>query len=59
MSSIRSEDIEEVTISIQSIIEEFVDCGVRSYPRLWANGWEAGTRIDVLSSLSDEGPLNG
>ena len=55
MSSIRSEDIEEVTISIQSIIEEFVDC-VRSYPRLWANGWEAGTRIDVLSSLSDEGP---
>ena len=55
MSSIRSEDIEEVTITIQSIIEEFVDC-VRSYPRLWANGWEAGTRIDVLSSLSDEGP---
>ena len=55
MSSIRSEDIEEVTISIQSIIEEFVDC-VRSYPRLWADGWEAGTRIDVLSSLSDEGP---
>ena len=55
MSSIRSEDIEEVTISIQSIIEEFVDC-VRSYPRLWANGWEAGTRIDVLSSLTDEGP---
>ena len=55
MSSIRSEDIEEVTITIQSIIEEFVDC-VRSYPRLWADGWEAGTRIDVLSSLSDEGP---
>ena len=55
MSSIRSEDIEEVTITIQSIIEEFVDC-VRSYPRLWANGWEAGTRIDVLSSLTDEGP---
>ena len=21
-----------------------------------ADGWEAGTRIDVLSSLSDEGP---
>ena len=58
MSSIRSEDIEEVTITIQSIIEEFVDC-VRSYPRLWANGWEAGTRIDVLSSLTDEGPPTG
>jgi len=55
MSSIRSEDIEEVTITIQSIIEEFIDC-VRSYPKLWADGWEAGTRIDVLSSLSDEGP---
>ncbi len=55
MTSIRTEDIEEVTICMQSIIEDFVDC-VRSYPRLAPNGWEAGTRIHVLSLLSDSGP---
>ena len=55
MTSIRAEDIEEVTNTIQSIIEDYVDC-VRSYPGLFPNGWEVGTRIHVLSLLSDEGP---
>ena len=55
MSSIRAEDIEEVTISIHSIIEDFVDC-VRSYPGLAPNGWDVGTRIHALSLLSDDGP---
>ena len=55
MSSIRTEDIEEVTIGIHSIIDDYVDC-VRSYSGLAPKGWEAGTRIHILSTLSDEGP---
>ncbi len=55
MSSVRTEDIEEVTDSIHSIIEDFVDCA-RSYPRLSSGKWGSGTRIHVLSTLSDEGP---
>ena len=55
MSSVRTEDIEEVTVCIHSIIEDFVDCA-RSYPRLSSGKWESETRIHVLSTLSDEGP---
>ena len=60
MSSIRTEDIDEVVSNFQSIIEDFVDATRTNLAGLTPGGkWDQGTRIDVLAALSDSGPPTG
>jgi hypothetical protein len=60
MSSIRPEDIDEVVTNFHSIIEDFVDATRTNLAGLTPRGqWEQGTRIDVLATLSDQGPPTG
>jgi len=60
MSSIRTEDIDEVVSNFHSIIEDFVDSTRTNLAGLTARGqWDQGTRIDVLAALSDQGPPPG
>lgn len=57
MSSIRTEDIDEMVLRMHAIIEAFVDSTRSNINGLTDTGrWEAGSRIHVLAGLSDNGP---